>query len=170
MYVDVSFYLAVNTPGPIGHEDAFPYCQRAVVPHQQKVEDFISDTKQKKVRNYTVATTNGLARWVKFISPTVEKEEAAYGPKHQDYCHIKLELLIFIFVRKSMNKHGTKSDKQIRQYKPAPVGGGEIILCLIAEKRNVHISQNQIQIESVNTERHLRDNIHGLMAQRQQTY
>lgn len=35
------------TPGAIAHEDAFPYGQRAVVPHQQEVEDFISDSKQQ---------------------------------------------------------------------------------------------------------------------------
>lgn len=35
------------TPRAIAHEDAFPYGQSAVVPHKQKVEDFISDTKQK---------------------------------------------------------------------------------------------------------------------------
>lgn len=35
------------------------------------------------------------------ISPTVEKEEAGYCSKHQDYCHIKLELLILVFVGKS---------------------------------------------------------------------
>lgn len=35
-------------------------------------------------------------------SPTVEKEEAGYGSKHQDYCHVKLELLILVFVGKSM--------------------------------------------------------------------
>lgn len=34
-------------PGAIAHQDAFPYGQSAVVPHQQKVEDFISDPKQK---------------------------------------------------------------------------------------------------------------------------
>lgn len=33
------------TPGAIAHEDTFPYGESAVVPHQQKVEDFISDSK-----------------------------------------------------------------------------------------------------------------------------
>lgn len=84
-------------PGAIAHEDAFPYGQCAVVPHQQKVEDFISDT-------------------------TVEKEEAGYGSKHQDYCHVKLELLILVFVGK---------------------------FCLVAEKRYVHIAQDQIQVQPV---------------------
>lgn len=36
------------TPGAIAHEDAFPYGQCAVVPHQQKVEDFISDSKHRE--------------------------------------------------------------------------------------------------------------------------
>lgn len=36
-----------RTPGAVAHEDAFPYGQRAVVPHQQEVEDFISDSKQR---------------------------------------------------------------------------------------------------------------------------
>lgn len=34
-------------------------------------------------------------------SPVIEQEETGYGSKHQDYCHTKLELLIFIFVGKS---------------------------------------------------------------------
>lgn len=34
-------------------------------------------------------------------SPVIEQEETGYGSKHQDYCHAKLELLIFIFVGKS---------------------------------------------------------------------
>lgn len=38
----------------------------------------------------------------KVLSPIVQKEEAGYSSKHQDYCHIKLELLVFVFVGKSM--------------------------------------------------------------------
>lgn len=38
--------------------------------------------------------------------PIVEKEEAGYCSKHQDYRHIKLELFIFVLVGKS--KEGGK--------------------------------------------------------------
>lgn len=34
-------------PWAIVDEDAFPYGQCAVVPHQQKVEDFIRDSKKE---------------------------------------------------------------------------------------------------------------------------
>ncbi len=98
---------SLNTPGAIAHEDAFPYGQRAVVPHQQKVEDFISDSKQKR-ENETVSPSLDFNRSATItikgggsISPIVEEEEAGYCSKHQDYCHIKLKLLILVFVGKS---------------------------------------------------------------------
>lgn len=41
-----------HSPGAVAHEDALPYSQRAVIPHQQKVEDFISDSGKRRERNY----------------------------------------------------------------------------------------------------------------------
>lgn len=40
-------------------------------------------------------------------SPVIEQKETGYGPKHQDYCHKKLELLIFIFIGKSAPENRT---------------------------------------------------------------
>lgn len=37
-------------PGAVAHEDTLPDGQRAVVPHQQKVEDFISDSKHTHMK------------------------------------------------------------------------------------------------------------------------
>lgn len=38
----------------------------------------------------------------KVLPPVVEKEEAGDCSKHQDYRHVKLELLILVFVGKSV--------------------------------------------------------------------
>lgn len=49
----------------------------------------------------------------KVLSPIVQKEEAGYSSKHQDYCHIKLELLVFVFVGKPMGINGGQQDDEV---------------------------------------------------------
>lgn len=87
--------------------------------------------------------------------PTVEKEEAGYCSKHQDYCHIKLELLVLVFVGKSMRINGRQQDEDLTHKHPettpvfsgCPRGGILHILCLVAEKRYAYIAQDQIQVQ-----------------------
>lgn len=96
-------------PGAVAHEDTFPYGQSAVVPHQQKVEDFISDAKHTQINTqinvWRWQRYDHVARRIKICQrqflPIVEKEEAGYCSKHQDYGHIQLELFIFVLVGES---------------------------------------------------------------------
>lgn len=99
------------TPGAIAHEDTFPDGQSAVVPHQQKVEDFISDSKHTHTtrltlgsRHKTVIPPGYQSQTFSALLPIVEKEEAGYCSEHQDYRHVQLELFIFVLIGESRGR------------------------------------------------------------------
>lgn len=91
-------------PGAVGDEDALPDGQCAVVPKQQEVEDGIQEPSAGEwVCSCGQKASSTERRWRRSSSPVAHNEGAEEGEEQQEDGEEHLELLVLVFVGKSVS-------------------------------------------------------------------
>lgn len=151
-----------DAPRAVADEDALPDGERAVVPHQQEVEQSVQDSKKQRenttvsFRKLNVQSPNSKKRdtqsssrrpsavgSVTWSSPVAEQKGAREGEDEDDDGEHQLELLVLVLVGKPVGVTQSRDERECVKRAPGRFRRGlnrSHSLWLFVEKRDVDVS------------------------------